>query len=220
MLVILAALSGRGMSIQELLEGSVQENNAYCRQYDPSFAGFNSVWADALPEDVPTFGQISLRHGRQMVDRDLGPWGFTVGVVLAFVVYCRGLGFASFLLKIPPWRWVRNWLYERMYFDELYFGVFVSTVSLLSEAIGWLDEVVMDGMVNGAAGTVRKLAVLAGAVDDRWVDGAVTGAASLAGQVGEVARAPQTGRIRGYVTVMVAAAALVVAVAVIVALSR
>jgi NADH:ubiquinone oxidoreductase subunit 5 (subunit L)/multisubunit Na+/H+ antiporter MnhA subunit len=218
-LAILAALSGSVMSIQELLQGSVQENNTYCRQFDPTFTGFDSIWSDPQAEDVPTESQISLTHGHEMVDRQLGSWGFSIGIVLAVVVYGRGLGFASFMLKIPPWRWVRNWLYERMYFDELYFGVFVATVTISSEAIAWLDDVVIDGIVNNTAVAVRRLAKLAGSVDEHLIDGAVTGAASFAGQIGDVARAPQTGRIRGYVTVMLATAVLAVAIAVIVALS-
>jgi hypothetical protein len=57
-------------------------------------------------------------------------------------------------------------------------------------------------------------------MDDRLIDGAVTGAANFAGQMGDVARAPQTGRIRGYVTLMLGALVLAVVVAVIVALSK
>jgi NADH:ubiquinone oxidoreductase subunit 5 (subunit L)/multisubunit Na+/H+ antiporter MnhA subunit len=225
-LAILAALSGRVMSIRELLEGSLLENNTYCRQFDPAFAGFDTVWVEPVTDDksasvdVQSVAQVSLDTGHHMVDRRMGPWGFSIGLLLAILVYARGLGLASFFLKIPPWRWIRNWLYERMYFDELYFGVFVASVSFAAEVIGWFDDVVLDNIVNGAATIVRKSAVVIGAIDDRWVDGAVTGTASFAGQMGDAARAPQTGRIRGYVTVLLATAAIVIAVAVIVALSK
>jgi NADH-quinone oxidoreductase subunit L len=220
LLAILAALSGRAMSIQELLAGSVQENSAYCKQYDPSFAGFDSIWSDSLPEDVPTATQLSQMRGRDMVDRQLGSWGFLIGITLAVMIYSRGLGVANFLLKIPLVRWVRLWLYERMYFDELYFGIFVASVTFASQAMAWFDDAVIDAVVNAAGATTRDFARLARVVDENLIDGAVTGTAALAGRVGDAARAPQTGRIRGYVTVMLGAMALAVAIAVIAALSR
>jgi proton-translocating NADH-quinone oxidoreductase chain L len=219
-LAILAALSGRVMSIQELLAGSIQENNNFCRQYDASFAGFDSIWSDSLPEDIPSPTQLAQMRGREMVNHQLGSWGFSVGIMLAIAVYFRGIGFAGWLLKFPPWRVVRNWLYERMYFDELYFGVFVATVSFTSQAIGWFDGAVIDRLVNAAAVGARQVARIAGAVDEKLIDGAVTGTGAMALRLGDAARRPQTGRIRGYVTVMLGATAVAVAVAVIVAFSK
>jgi NADH-quinone oxidoreductase subunit L len=222
-LAILAAISGKVMSVQELLEGSIQENNSYCKQIDPTFTGFDSAWPDAPPEDragePATASQLALVHGQDMVDRDLGWRGFTIGILLAVAIYYFGLGIADRLLKIPPVRWVRIWLYERMYFDELYFGVFVAAVTFAAFIAEWIDGVI-DSVVNGCGAVVRKSAVFAASFDQRFVDGAVTGTATLAGQLGEVARAPQTGRIRGYVTVMIGAAAVAIAIVVIVALSK
>jgi NADH-quinone oxidoreductase subunit L len=228
-LAILAVLSGRVLSIQELLEGSVQENNAFCRQYDPNFNGFDSIWPDALPEDkgvdsrgqidVPTLSQLSEVRGHDKAGREFGWWGFTIGLVLAVAVYYRGLGVAEFLLKIPPLRLLRTWLYERMYFDELYFGVFVATVTVAADFAGWMDRVVIDGAVNASAQLMRRSALLASAIDHHLVDGAVDGVATFTQHMGVAARAPQTGRIRGYVTILLAAMAVAVAVAVIVALS-
>jgi proton-translocating NADH-quinone oxidoreductase chain L len=229
-LAILALLSGRVLSIQELLEGSVQENNSLCRQFDPAFNGFDSIWPDTLPEDkgpdargvpdIPTLSELSEIRGHDMVEKQLGWWGFTIGLLLAVAIYYRGLGLANLLLKIPPWRWLRTWLYERMYFDELYFGVFVATIAFAAEFVGWFDRVVIDGLVNVSAQMVQRTATVAGAIDRRVVDGAVSGIASFTQHMGDAARAPQTGRIRGYVTVVLGATAIAIALAVIVALSK
>ena len=230
LLAILAILSGRVMSIQELLEGSLQENNAYCRQYDPTFAGFDTAWPDIAPEekgvdsrglpDVLTTSQLSQIHGNTMVDSVPGFWGFTIGIVFAFGLYCRGLGPANLLVKIAPLRVVRDWLYERMYFDELYFGVFVSTITSFAELAAWFDRAVIDPAVDGVATCARRAAAAAGWVDQRLVDNAVVGVGSLANELGDAVRAPQTGRIRGYVTLLLGAMAIAIAAAVIVALSK
>jgi proton-translocating NADH-quinone oxidoreductase chain L len=231
LLAIIALLSGRFMGIQELLEASVTENNQYCRQYDSSFAGFDTAWPASLTEDrsaeapraatdALTLPQRSELRGHAMVESNPGVWGFTIGIVLAIGLYYRGLGIADFFLKIPPVRWVRNWLFERMWFDELYFGVFVATVPAFSALCAWLDKKLIDRAVNGAANLTRRLARGIAWADDQWVDGAVMGTAALAGQLGNATRAPQTGRIRGYAMVMIGTTALAIAAAVVVALSR
>ena len=77
----------------------------------------------------------------------------------------------------------------------------------------WVDEKIIDRLVNGLPMLARRIARGIGWIDDQWVDGAVIGVAGLAGQMGDAARAPQTGRIRGYVTVLVGAAALAIVAA-------
>jgi proton-translocating NADH-quinone oxidoreductase chain L len=227
-LMVLAIFSGRTMSVQELLEGSVQEDTAYCKQFDAGFAGFDSVWPSALPEDrnadtrtdAPTPAELALAHGQQMVAEHVGYRGFASGLLLAALLYYRGPGLAGSLLKIAPIRWVRTWLYERMYFDELYFGVFVTTVTVASELVSWLDAVVIDRAVNATAAFARGSARLASSFDRAFIDGAVTGTGSIARRVGDAVRLPQTGRVRGYVTLMLTAAAMAAVVAVIVELSK
>jgi proton-translocating NADH-quinone oxidoreductase chain L len=223
LLAIVALLSGRSMGVQELLDASVLENNQYCRQFDPGFSGFDTAWppisselkgADSLAADAAmTLQPVQPRgHG--------GFWGFTVGIVLAFGLYYRGLGMAETIVRIPPVRWLRSWLLDRMYFDELYFGVFVATISGLATVCAWLDAWVLEPVVNGIPTFTRRLARVTGWFDNQLVDGAVLGVAIVAGRAGEAARAPQTGRIRGYVTLLIGAFALAIMAAVIVALAR
>jgi NADH-quinone oxidoreductase subunit L len=219
-LAILATLGGRMLSIQEMLEGSIAENNAYCQQYDPRFSGFDSIWPGEMPADAVTVSQDAQCSGHAKVQRDLGIWAPLLGILLAFALYYRGLGPAEMLLKIPPLRWVRRWLYDRMYFDELYFGVLISTVSACASFAAWIDRALIDRFVDSCAVFVRRSASVAAVIDHRVLDGAVTGAGAIANQFGEVARASQTGRIRLYVTVLLTAVALATALAVIVALSR
>ena len=61
--------------------------------------------------------------------------------------------------------------------------------------------------------------MLAGLNDKYVIDGAVNGAGRLTQDLGAAVRAPQTGRIRMYVTVLVIAVAVGLAAAILVALS-
>ena len=107
-----------------------------------------------------------------------------------------------------------------MYFDELYFAVFVAIVMGLSRFMAFFDQYVVDGFVNLAAWSVKGASSFAGLTDKYVVDGAVNGMATLSQGLGAAVRAPQTGRIRMYVTVLMVAVALGLAGAIIVVLSH
>jgi NADH-quinone oxidoreductase subunit L len=147
-------------------------------------------------------------------------WAWLIGIGVGILIYLRGFAIANRLVRIPPLGWVHKWLYHRMYFDELYFAVFVGVTMGLSRFSAWFDRWVVDGAVNGVARLVRELAVGAGANDRYIVDGAVNGVGRLAHGLGAAVRSPQSGRVRLYVTVLMLAVALGVAGAVVAVLSR
>jgi NADH:ubiquinone oxidoreductase subunit 5 (subunit L)/multisubunit Na+/H+ antiporter MnhA subunit len=143
-----------------------------------------------------------------------------VGIGLGFLIYLRGYSVVGPLMKIAPLRWINIWLYRRMYFDELYFAIFVSVIMGLSKLSAAFDRYVVDGMVNLAGYGTKQLAMLMGLNDRVVVDGSVNGVAALAQDLGAAVRAPQTGRIRLYVTVLMGAVAIGLTAAIIVVLSR
>src|SRR5688572_29838073 len=106
-----------------------------------------------------------------------------------------------------------------MYFDELYYFVFVAITMGLSRFSVAFDKYVIEGIVNLAGWTVKQSAMLVGLHDKYVVDGAVNGMAELTQNLGAAVRAPQSGRIRMYVTILMAAVALGLAAAIIAALS-
>ncbi len=189
-----------------MLDGAVPEDTAYCRQFDPAFAGFDTAWS-------PTTAAV----GAGWAETYVGWKGFTVGIVLAFAVYANGLGVARMLMRFPPLRLLRAWLYHRMFFDELYFAVVVSAVRAASAVAGWFDRVVIDTVVTPRRRPSAGWPSAAGAADRRVVDGAVGGVAALAVDLGVAARLPQTGRVRVYVAALAAAVVAAVAAAVVVA---
>ena len=89
----------------------------------------------------------------------------------------------------------------------------------LSKLSAWIDSKIIDKIVDAAANTVRRLSVAIGLHDQYVVDGAVNGMANLTQELGAAVRAPQTGRIRMYVTILMIAVAVGLAGAIIVVIS-
>src|SRR5258708_37995300 len=107
-----------------------------------------------------------------------------------------------------------------MYFDEMYHWTLVKLAVAFSGLCGAFDRYVVDGAVNSAAWLVRKASIGIGLNDRYVVDGAVDGVGRLARNAGAAVRAPQNGRIRVYVTVLLVPLALGLAGAIIAVLSR
>jgi len=159
------------------------------------------------------------KHGHHLVETWVY-WAFIVGIGAGFAVYFNGYAIANVLMKIPPLRLIHTWLYRRMYFDELYMAVFVGLTMAISRLSGLFDRVVVDGLVNFAALFVKKTSDLAGLNDKYVVDGAVNGVATATRSLGSAVRAPQSGRIRMYVTVLLGAIVLGIAAVIVVVISR
>ncbi len=219
------------------------QNPAYAGR---TFVGFDTAWPSELPHhpDVPIDQGANpaaaaeeepaiappehaathlsatdpLVRGTDLMHKYVF-WGFVVGIGLGVAMYSGGYKFANMLVRVPPLGWIHTWLYRRMYFDELYSSVFVGITMGLSRFSAWFDRTIVDGVVNGAGWTVRQSAVLIGLHDKYVIDGAVNGAGRLTHDLGAAVRAPQTGRIRMYVTVLMVAVALGLAGVILVALS-
>ncbi len=238
-LAILSIIAGypKFLGVRELIEASRDEATVIVRRISKNaeLAPFATAWPGDEPKHaasgaeagagiaVPLAGATAhshdpLEHGWHLV-HTIVFWAFIVGIGLGAIVYARGYWITAPLMRIAPLNWIRIWLYRRMYFDELYFAIFVGVIMALSRLSEWFDRIVVDGTVNLAAKSVRGAATVAGLHDKYVVDGAVNGAASLSQELGAAVRAPQTGRIRMYVLVLIAAVSLGLAAAIVVALS-
>lgn len=239
-LAVLAVIAGYPQfGASELIKASITESNNICKRVDPTFAGFATAWPMPESEAKETAAAVEevehtlaakptehaagaehdpIKHGEHLVHTFVF-WGFIVGIGLGVFVYLKGYWIAGPLTGRGPLSLIRIWLLRRMYFDELYFTLLVGGVMTLSWISSRFDKYIVDGAVNGAAWLVKQAAVIAGLNDKYVVDGAVNGVASIAQDMGAAVRAPQTGRIRMYVTVLMAAIAIGLAVAIIVALS-
>jgi NADH-quinone oxidoreductase subunit L len=241
-LALLSVISGKFLGVPELIGASIKENTAVAVKVDPKFRGFSTAWPWAEPvHEKPTPGEVIERaappaehapeavpqtsthdplvHGWHLVHAIIF-WAFIVGIGFGFVVYMNGYAVVAPLTTRGPLAWLRIWLYRRMYFDELYNEIFVKTIVMGSSKLSaWFDRNVVDGLVNLAGWLTKQVSFIAGSHDKYVIDGAVNGLAAVTQDLGAAVRAPQTGRIRMYVTILMAAVAIGLAVVVIVALS-
>ena len=235
-LVFLAVLSviGGYIGIQTMLRYSIKETE--------SIAGtplvFATAWQGKLPGEfgfaaephesgdaasdaqaaaAPMSVHKAHEHGHHLVTWVMP--AFVFGIGLGLFMYLPGYRIAQRVVRVWPLGWVHAWLYRRMYFDELYWWVFVRMTLFFSDVSDLFDRWVVDGLVNGAAWATRRASAAVGVHDQYVVDGAVNGVATLAQNVGAAVRNPQSGRIRLYVTVLMIAVALGLAGAIIAVLS-
>ncbi len=100
---------------------------------------------------------------------------------------------------------VYDLLWNKYYVDEIYWAVFVNGTLLLSSALAWFDEYIIDGIVNGTARLTTFISWLNGLFDNYVVDGLVNGVATVAAFLGGRVRRLQTGSINAYLYVIVIA---------------
>jgi NADH-quinone oxidoreductase subunit L len=225
-LAIPAIFGGNLFSIRELLQSSVQETQALCAALAdrrPFYAGqalpaFAYIWADdplpaspghAGPASAPSgsIADSAQSIGQELTDRWAYP-AFAVGIFLGVGIYSRGFSISRRIARLPVVRWVHHWLYHGMYFDELYFWIFLRTTTACATLAAIIDRRVLDPMVNSLAGIVRTIARSAWMVDHYGVDSGANGVAVGVRHVGAIARWTQTGRIRIYVTILIVCLAL------------
>jgi proton-translocating NADH-quinone oxidoreductase chain L len=239
-LAILSVIGGRWLGAKELIDASAREATILCKRTAADFKGFDDAWPAEEPMHEPgepapgehalphpekaeianaeTGYHDPIHHGHELVEKYVW-WAFIVGIGGGFLLYMNGYAIVGPLMAIWPLSWIRIWLYRRMFFDELY-GVGVTIVrDYVARLARWFDTWIIDGAVNGTAWTVRQASRIVGLNDQYVVDGAVNGIADLTQDLGAAVRAPQSGRIRLYVTILMGAVALGLAAAILIALS-
>jgi NADH-quinone oxidoreductase subunit L len=95
----------------------------------------------------------------------------------------------------PLWNVFQN----RYYVDAFYMRAIVYPVrDTWSSGVNWFNQVVIDGVVNGAATLARGLGQVVAWFDRTVIDGIVNGAGETAGRTGNVLKLLQTGNVQWY----------------------
>ncbi|OGC94768.1 MAG: hypothetical protein A2W25_03130 [candidate division Zixibacteria bacterium RBG_16_53_22] len=122
------------------------------------------------------------------------------GIGLAYLMYVKGaISPARMTERFRP---IYTFLYNKWYFDELYMAVIVNPTYRLSEFLFTFDQLVIDGMVNGAGKLTLALSWLHEKFDTYVVDGAVNGAGYMSMFFGRNIRKTQTGQLQTYALVV------------------
>jgi NADH:ubiquinone oxidoreductase subunit 5 (subunit L)/multisubunit Na+/H+ antiporter MnhA subunit len=93
---------------------------------------------------------------------------------------------------------VYRFLVHKWYFDELYWAVFVRPCMALARLCRQIDQVLIDGLVDGSAALTRLLSKFDGVFDMIAVDRLVNLTAKAVYVAGDWSRSIQTGRLRNY----------------------
>jgi NADH-quinone oxidoreductase subunit L len=90
-------------------------------------------------------------------------------------------------------------LEHKYYLDDIYFGGIVRPVrDTWSAGVYWFNQVVLDGVVNGAAAVARGTSVAIMWIDRNVIDFVVNGAGSAMETVGKGLRTIQSGKVQWY----------------------
>jgi len=121
------------------------------------------------------------------------------GVLLAYAYWFRGaLHGATERSRLA--RVGHTVLVNKYYFDHLYSGVIAEgTKGPIARASYWINQNVIDGIINAVAAGARGAAsFLYGTIDQEVIDGAVNGSGLSAEETGQLLRRLQNGKVQQY----------------------
>ena len=124
-----------------------------------------------------------------------------IGILTAFVFYYwKKVNVDKLAESIKP---LYNFSLNKWYFDELYDKTAVAFTMGISKLSAWIDNKIVDGIVNGAATVTRGFSKYTGLFDNVFVDGLVNLTGGIVGAFGLLFRKFQTGKIQTYIAFLV-----------------
>jgi len=131
-----------------------------------------------------------------------------LGIAVASAFYFRGAlnGLSD---RIPILKTAHRVLVNKYYLDDLFLGIIRAIQYPVARAAYWVNQNVLDGVINGVGKGARSAAnAVYEVIDQRVIDGAVNGAGMSSEEGGSLLRHLQTGRVQQYAALMFGAAAL------------
>ena len=174
---------------------------------------FGQESVSAVPE-APTFEWIKALPSIGLV-----ALGFVISLGLSKAVFSeKASPIKGLTQRIKPLGWAHNFLVNKYYLDHLYEKVIVRGITgPISSAAYWVNQNVLDGIVNGAGKGGRRTGELVYKyVDQGLVDGIVNGSGSTARGTGGALQPMQSGKVNQYGALLFSAAAIGALVLVIV----
>jgi NADH-quinone oxidoreductase subunit L len=118
-----------------------------------------------------------------------------IGLTLGYLVYRRYTE-RDPITKLGP---VYTLLEHKYYLDDLYwYGIIRPVRDNVSAAVYWINQNVIDGVVNGGAVVARGLSRLTMWFDRNVIDGAANGLANITGESGGLLKYLQSGNVQWY----------------------
>jgi NADH-quinone oxidoreductase subunit L len=129
------------------------------------------------------------------------------GIFTAYAYYWRGFRISAFRYDTGLPGGAYRLLVSKYHLDELYEGVIVAGITgPVARGAYWVNQRVIDGVVNGAGLVARAVArFVYDVIDQKVVDGLVNGVGAASGEAGAGLRLSQTGKVQQYAAAMVLA---------------
>jgi NADH:ubiquinone oxidoreductase subunit 5 (subunit L)/multisubunit Na+/H+ antiporter MnhA subunit len=178
------------------------------------FSGWTFSYYVPLPFGMPTLEailEVSEPYRALVIESRHHEYALAASLLMMFTGVGLGLlyyappGFAYFVpTRLSAVRTaerfggVYRFLVNKWYFDELYWAVFVRPCLALTRLCRQIDQILVDGLVNGSAAATAFLSRLDGVFDNIAVDGLVNLTAKAVYVTGDWSRSLQTGRLRNY----------------------
>ena len=131
-----------------------------------------------------------------------------LGIATAGAYYYRGAlnGLAD---RVPLLRTGHRVLVNKYYLDDLFLAIIRGIQYPIARAAYWVNQHVLDGVVNGVGNGARRTAqVVYDVIDQRAIDGVVNGAGHSAEGGGRILRLVQTGQVQQYAALLFGAVAV------------
>jgi len=131
-----------------------------------------------------------------------------LGVAVSAAYYYRG-ALQGLAAKVPLLQAGHRILVHKYYLDDLFLAIIRAIQYPIARAAYWVNQHVLDGVINGVGKGAQRGAVLVyDVIDQRVIDGAVNGAGFGAEESGSILRHVQTGRVQQYAALLFGASAL------------
>jgi proton-translocating NADH-quinone oxidoreductase chain L len=184
------------------------------------FAGWTLFYVLPIPFGTPTLEHM-LEYGEPYRATDIQSMHHYFAFAASLLIMLTGIGLGllyyaphGFPYFVPTrlsavrtaerFGGVYRFLVHKWYFDEMYGAVLVRPCLALARYCREIDQVLIDGIVNGAAAATRILSRYDGVFDMIAVDRLVNLTAQAVYVAGDKCRSIQTGRLRNYLMVLAA----------------
>jgi NADH-quinone oxidoreductase subunit L len=131
-----------------------------------------------------------------------------LGIAVASAYYFRG-ALSGLSERLPILQVGHRVLVNKYYLDDLFLAIIRGIQYPIAKGAYWVNQHVLDGVVNGVGKGAQVGAHLVyDVIDQRVIDGAVNGAGLSAEEGGSILRHLQTGRVQQYAALLFGAVAV------------
>jgi NADH-quinone oxidoreductase subunit L len=169
------------------------------------------AWFSKLVESSTGPHEAKLAAMTEVLLMAISAGAALAGLLAAYVVYVLKDG-------EPARRWAHRFRFayrvvlNKYYVDSFYRKAVAGGALLVGQAFAWLDEHLIDGLVNGSAWLVRCVSAASGAFDAGVIDGAVNGVGFVHRSMSSGLRRLQSGYVYNYALTIVLGIVLLISV--------